>query len=491
MTFSVKRLFNLIRGTLLAITLLGGVVALFWIYGPQQIDRLDHWVVSRYMAGYQERLREARSQAGKVPDQAIGQLEGLLSDLEEVEKADRLGRIKRQALFLLVQLLEKRGDVARALVWTRRWVAFDPHDLNARYREAMLLYQTPSSREQGMAAMARLYRMMPEVARVAMGYARLLYEAGQGEQAAVVMNRYRELRREQGGAPLPLAEVFLDHGRGFSAATRIRVYPVTLDQGRSGLFFTAPAGVRRLRIDPLQTLVAPRLFIWWGDTGRSIDLARETLRFHEMSRVGKDRLGVDGEDPYLVWRLPEPLSRQPLALLLVAREDIRPAWMLQGMPGGKGMRSSTPAAAGEEPLPDLQGARRYLLQALQNYPMELFWRNGKATFSPRRKLRERPRLEQDGTGGRLEVRFTLPEATEASALRVDLAAIPGVAYRPEALRLETASGTRPIAPSGMKTNQLQSVDGWLRPDGNDPYLLYPVPPGVGEIRSVVFRSLVR
>ena len=492
MALSVNTLFNLLRATLLALAVLAVLVALAWRYAPQQIDRMDGWIVAHYSGAYQQRLRAARAQVGTNPRAAITQLEGLLDDLAGVKTQDRLAAVKRKAFSALVGVLDDLEDYPAAQRWARQWTLFDERDLKARVRYAMLLGETVATRADGVARMAKLYQRIPEVKMVALGYASLLDRAGAIGQAQAVYEAYSDaVDKRDAGSLRPMAEVFWDYGKGFSVRTRVQAVAVTVGAGRDGIFFGNQPGVRRLRLDPVASLFEPRLFLWDASGEHRVDLAAQRLSLHDMRTSDDGGLLVDGSDPYLVWTLPPAWTGKPLSLLLTGRLDERPAWLIEadaGSPAGaKGPRPDKPGAASSGTLADGRSARAVSLPALVNYPLELFWRDRDQPFSAQRKLRVPPGMKtQDGVTV-LDARFEL--AARAAFLRVDLAPLPGFAYRLDGI--EARADGDDYATRVIRRHDLVERDGWLTVTASDPYIVFALPgPGL-SIKRVDVRVRVR
>jgi hypothetical protein len=439
--------------------------------------------VERHQSGYKERLQRAQKKVAVQPEEVRRRLEDLLTDLDWVKKQDRLGPIKRSAFQALVQLLERQESYAPALEWADRWVAFDQRDLNALLQQARLMYHAPGQPDQRLEAMAELYRRMPEVKRVALGYAELLHLSGEREQAASVFESFSRLPLNQRPSDSPVAQVFWDYGSGISAATRAQALPIGMEHGLQGLFFYAEAGVTRLRIDPFESLVRPRLFIWDADGSHMLELTAEQLKLNQMRRIGDHRLVVEGEDAYLVWDLPVDWTGRPLSMFLAATVDNRPLRMLDE----DAVASDADAGA----VPELAELKARVLARLETFPLELFWRTQTQPFSERRKQQLSPRLENVDGASMLEASFEL--AQPADEIRIDLAPL-HFSYRTLELQLDLAGGPGSGEPQHVKPvsyHHLRQEDGWLRVAGGDPYIVFRPPTAGQDVTSGRFRSQVR
>lgn len=434
-----RQLPNLGRTLLLLFSCAAGCTALVWTCWPELVHELDTSIVKLYEHGSTEAWNEAREVVVVDRARGIERLADLLEDLEDIQKSDRLGGIKRAALDLLTASLEAEGDFARAAGWAERWTGFDERDLNARIRLAELLSRTAGREEEGIGLLAEVQRRIPEVEAINESYVGMLIAAGRGAEACQVLLDALRAGVDPLSLPTRVEEgwmVFVDSGDGFGPGNREVVRGRLGEDGSFEIPLRIPSRTRRIRIDP-----PPHSSFRMTRAHLELDLGGERVT------AGLGDLSV---------RL-EQIDGDPGAMECTAdKQDPRLVMNLEGLISGDAARMTLRARIADEPEPRAGGST-----------WNLYWDEGRG-FRP--ELREK--IEVGVTGGFLELSFGLPQG--ARKLRIDPP--PGSCFRLEAPTLEYRLAGQTVSLNlcelPIRLHEMELVRGALQVSASarDPYI---------------------
>jgi hypothetical protein len=135
----------------------------------------DQWSTSYYqkhVAEYRELIKQLRE--GET-DSAILQLE---NDWKDLEKRDRVYRLKRKLLLALSEELHRQRRYDELLKWSSEWRAQDDRDIDAiaSYYEA--LYRSKDKQSEGFNGLKTEWHRFPESSTLAGFYSMALKERG-------------------------------------------------------------------------------------------------------------------------------------------------------------------------------------------------------------------------------------------------------------------------------------------------------------------------
>ena len=135
----------------------------------------DQWSTSYYqkhVAEYRELIKQLRE--GET-DSAILQLE---NDWKDLEKRDRVYRLKRKLLLALSEELHRQRRYDELLKWSSEWRAQDDRDVDAiaSYYEA--LYRSKDKQSEGFNGLKTEWHRFPESSTLARFYSMALKERG-------------------------------------------------------------------------------------------------------------------------------------------------------------------------------------------------------------------------------------------------------------------------------------------------------------------------
>ena len=299
-----KRIGNVFRIALLAITLVALGTVIVWMARPDWVHSLDKFVIDSYQQPYRKQLQHAEETASRDPEQGAILYRDLLRQLAAIEKLDRLDPIKRQALAGLIPILETRGRIAEGLNWAERWIEFDQRDLNAHYWLVSLMAQMPGRESEATETARELFERFPSSLPILTGYARSLIASGEPAEAAFLyLNTLLETVKRLDW------QAYWNLGQGFKAGGNARLKPVWSGKARLELEFEIPAETKQLRLDPPTvpklSLIRPKLRILGEHPRQHWPLWKRPLRCHDM-QLTSDHLLVDSSasDPYCSWSMP-------------------------------------------------------------------------------------------------------------------------------------------------------------------------------------------
>ncbi|MDH3997819.1 MAG: hypothetical protein OET90_03170 [Desulfuromonadales bacterium] len=165
---SARILANIARSFFICTSLtLIGIIAL-WALAPQQIERLEAYLLGQYQQYYEQQYYQAVEGLQTDPASAIPRMEAFSLELAEVKNGDRLGQMKKILLAQLVQSYQRRGDYVQALFWAQQWLQFDPRDFDAMLAEVDALLANPEQKAAGRAKLQTLvtrYFDIPKIVR--------------------------------------------------------------------------------------------------------------------------------------------------------------------------------------------------------------------------------------------------------------------------------------------------------------------------------------
>lgn len=169
---SKKKLFgNLFRGVLFGWFMLAIVFACLWVLLPEQVHRIDGWILNLYTQGPTKRFADCQEIIKKDDRPATACLETLLrDDLAAIEKEDRLARLKREVLMATATYYRNKDDFDSADYALDTWVAFDGRDLTAKVSRAQVYIYFPEKRQEGLRLLSELNTKYPDVEMIADAY---------------------------------------------------------------------------------------------------------------------------------------------------------------------------------------------------------------------------------------------------------------------------------------------------------------------------------
>ena len=169
---SKKKLFgNLFRGFLFGWFLLATAFVCLWVLLPEQVNRIDGWILNLYTQGVTKRFADCQEIIKKADMSATACLEKLLrEDLAAIKKEDRLARLKREVLMATVTYYSKNKDFNSADYALDTWIAFDGRDLTAKVSRAQVYIYFPEKRQEGLRLLSELNSKYPDVKMITEAY---------------------------------------------------------------------------------------------------------------------------------------------------------------------------------------------------------------------------------------------------------------------------------------------------------------------------------
>ena len=301
----IKRVGNLARIILVIGFFLALGMLLLWQFGEKWITQFDAYIINKYQGFYEVRLSEALTEIASKPEEGKVLLEKLMSDLDDIQKRDRLEHLKRSAFAKLVETLKATGQRDKALAWAEKWTKFDRLDLYAQLELSRILYDSPERRKEGLALLEDLYRKLPESSLIAGEQAKRLYESG--DMVGAFISAYN-LYQNQDSLSGHYWQIFWDTGLGFNEAQRKDVMPLVDANGNLTISIEILSGVQKLRIDPpISSRIVisnPKLIRNDGSRDHVLDICNESLGLSDMTQNGMELITTGGNDPYFYWTLP-------------------------------------------------------------------------------------------------------------------------------------------------------------------------------------------
>lgn len=178
---TVTRLLDITIVSLWGLVIFGFFILASWQLEANWINQVDDFFKDRYLVQPNARYEKLLSEFKLTGDNeiAIRELERLLRDLEAVQKGDELGHRKGIVYQQLVLTLRRQQQYSDALMWTRKWLAFDSRDLDALLTQALILMIDPETKPEAEFQLAMLGAQFPFSLSVASGTASAYASIGQ------------------------------------------------------------------------------------------------------------------------------------------------------------------------------------------------------------------------------------------------------------------------------------------------------------------------
>lgn len=189
-----KRLLNLGR----LASLLGAVGAtatwMVWTYAPDWVDRVDDRVRKHYIDQAKIPLQVARQLLGRDPKAGIAALEQYRVRFARFAQGDHYFRHRAEALQLLANAYQQRGEFESAAACMQELVEASPRDLVAKMQGFEILAKT-GRRTDAIEGLEILHARLPESQQVADSLSDRLAEDGDFERAwQVQLETHRSYR---------------------------------------------------------------------------------------------------------------------------------------------------------------------------------------------------------------------------------------------------------------------------------------------------------
>ncbi len=167
-----RKLFEYLAQTarilLLIVALCSLAVASAWVLEPSLINRFDQSLKGRYADPPRQQFEKAKASfAQRDHETGMRTLHGLLVDLQDVQKQERLDPLKRKTLALFVQESLRQKSEEDVLRGYDELIEFDGRDISARFKRAKLLLETPERVAEGEKEIKELFRLTPTAVGVA------------------------------------------------------------------------------------------------------------------------------------------------------------------------------------------------------------------------------------------------------------------------------------------------------------------------------------
>lgn len=310
---SPRRILNVIRALFLAASVACAGTAYIWRQHPSLVERLDTYLVERYVHDAQHDLELAKDLAAAGSRaEAIATLEARVPELRSAQRGDRLEASRIEALGLLADLLAEEGQDERALAYAEELFAHDERDLLNALRRARLLGRLDRHLEAlgALEGAARVGGASPPIARAFLG---ALARAGDGDRA---LQFILDLGKR---GPLELAsgpwDAFLFPVEGPQQRVREDLdldlslsWSVAVEGGASPLSkvrLDLPAGAP-LVLDELSVRLVH------GDGGETRFGLEQLLRLNDLTRTEERLRYSEGADPFVLLEVPEPVRGRPV-----------------------------------------------------------------------------------------------------------------------------------------------------------------------------------
>lgn len=302
MTFTRNHLLNLLRGSMLATSLLSLAILVSWNFKPGWIDQLETRIIERHVSPHQKRLEQAESYIEKMDlDNAVRVLESSRAALSFVRKGDRLAPERRTTLKLLSGLLARMGHKQQAYAVVDEWEEFDGRDINARLQRVRL---DPVGEADTARQLAQQFPSLETQLRD------VLVPPSLQPGPAMLRQAVGTLLTPPTGA----WQIFWDTGQGFNERQSMRLPLIETDTGQVELQMQITEVSKRVRIDgpsrqPL-LLIDPELKISSGNRHFTINLSnRKGSR--DVRQLAPRVLELRGADPHQPISLPGWLQQAP------------------------------------------------------------------------------------------------------------------------------------------------------------------------------------
>lgn len=331
---SLRRTLNLLRIFFLGLCIAAIGARVAWTKYPDQVDRVDNWIVRTAEHRVRRELNRARTakEAGKN-EVALEHLLNVAESTDEIKHGDRLEGLREMALTYLRDEYRRLGQLEESMRW-----ADELHELNERntmnelarakllgelgqFEEPVVQVEPieydeygkilnpppPTMTEKSIALFARLDDLTEGRAVVELPYLEQLVRAEQGTDALELLLRMKE----GSGLDLPLDGWELRYrvpGTAWSDAVFIDLDGEGVPSGSVALEVPAE-GFREVRLDvPRGASVIgkrPMLELSLSD-GASVTVHLGNLqRLNQLEAIEEGFRGVSMSDPYLVFDVPE------------------------------------------------------------------------------------------------------------------------------------------------------------------------------------------
>ncbi len=386
-----KKLTNLARVVLLAISGLAALTALIFVKRPDWVDAFDARTVAAHTAATEAALLRVER---APPGQEIAQMQALLAELTDVRKGDRLAPGKRAAFVRLHGAQLANQAAGAALTTAHAWQAFDALDLVAKLATHDALLALPGRHIEAATVARELFAVAPDQQRFFLPHLQACLAAHDHAGAAQAFFAYLGVGGTPVGSDIETGWVLQrDAGDGFDPLST-EVLDARCGGDDLAVTFSPPPGSRRLRLTfPARaalTLTHVRFEVTTQSGTFEVnlrDLAHRTADpvSSRGLRLDGDRIGLDGDDQAsLLWGM-GPGSAATSTWTLRARcVREKPLWLddvlgleAVGVAGRALLASSAPGDAGAR-LRYLAARRAALLCSVVSVQMD----DGPATTVP-------------------------------------------------------------------------------------------------------------
>ena len=267
-----------------------------WGYGllfPDSVDRLAIEFEKRRPAHLRALFFEANLTYRSDPHNGIRLFQGILAELEGVRSRDAVAYMKVRVFDKLSKATLATGQLDLGISTARKWVEFDPRDLNAGLRLSALLAHSENGAAESQKIASEIYTLVPEMDAAASRYSLSLLATDdavgfwrvQLENSSRKKQLLNNLSRQSW-------TVFWDDGSGFSAAQSQSVKPVISDGQNLTILTVLPAGTTSVRLDPPPNvrfvLRDPRMELLSARGADSqLDIAHNSFRSRKMTQSGR------------------------------------------------------------------------------------------------------------------------------------------------------------------------------------------------------------
>ena len=265
----------------------------YWLLFPESLDRLAIEFEKRRPAHLRALLSEAHRTYRSDPHNGLRLFQGILAELEGVRSRDAVADVKARVLDKLSNAALTTGQLDLGISTARKWVEFDPRDLNAGLRLSALLAQSENGAAESQEIASEIYTLVPEMDAAAARYSLSLLATDDavGFWRVQLENSSRKQQLLNSLSREPWT-VFWDDGNGFSAAQSQLVKPDISDGQNLTILMAVPAGATSVRLDPPPNvrfvLRDPRMErLGPRDADSQFDMTHHSFKTRRMTQSGR------------------------------------------------------------------------------------------------------------------------------------------------------------------------------------------------------------